>query len=261
MWTTSYRGPAHGADTATDLAISPDGLSTFVTGTSVGAVTGRDVATVAYSMADGSQRWRTRHHPAGDDYAAALAVGPAGRRLYVTGTDHVGSNGDITTTVYDARTGGTILSSSFDSGGSDSAAAIAVTVGSRFVVTGSAGGDYVTIAYSSGAIPQWTRTYDGGHGFDGAVSVAFGHGQVYVTGTSDGGTIACDEVESTSFATVAYDATAGTTSWAERYAGLSRHPDNATAVVASPAGGTVFVTGTSDDGCHQSDVATLAYSA
>jgi WD40 repeat protein len=48
LWTASYNGPANGDDGANSIAVSPTGNTVFVTGTSEGAGTGADLATVVY---------------------------------------------------------------------------------------------------------------------------------------------------------------------------------------------------------------------
>jgi hypothetical protein len=49
-WHQNYSGPGNGDDNASAVAVSPDGTKIFVTGTSTGAGSGADLATVAYSQ-------------------------------------------------------------------------------------------------------------------------------------------------------------------------------------------------------------------
>ena len=86
--------------------------------------------------------------------------------------------------------------------------------------------------------------------------------RLYVTGVSSNGLATCVDVESTAYATVAYDTADGHTVWSARYYGLSvRNPDEADALAVSADGASVFVSGTSDGGCVNPDSATLAYPA
>ena len=49
LWVGRYNGPANGDDSATSVAVSPDGAKVFVTGGSSGGASGGDYATIAYS--------------------------------------------------------------------------------------------------------------------------------------------------------------------------------------------------------------------
>jgi WD40 repeat protein len=49
LWARRYTGPGNGADQATSIAVRPTGNQVFVTGTSAGATSGSDYATIAYS--------------------------------------------------------------------------------------------------------------------------------------------------------------------------------------------------------------------
>jgi PQQ-like domain len=62
------------------------------------------------------------------------------------------------------------------------------------------------------------------------------------------------------YATVAYDASTGSTLWVRRYDGPVKGSDAANAVVASPDGSAVYVTGESEGHSHR-EYATIAYAA
>jgi DNA-binding beta-propeller fold protein YncE len=88
LWATSYNGPAGGPDYATDVGVSPDGQTVFVTGGSHGP-TDADVATLAYS-ASGQQLWAKRYDSGEADNASTVAVSPDGTQLFVaTGHDTI----------------------------------------------------------------------------------------------------------------------------------------------------------------------------
>jgi DNA-binding beta-propeller fold protein YncE len=83
--------------------------------------------------------------------------------------------------------------------------------------------------------------------------------QVFVTGSSDGGT-----ATGSGYATVAYSAVTGARLWASRYNGLGSAagaaPDAGCCVIVSPDGTRVFVTGSSARRTGTGrDYATLAY--
>jgi len=95
-----------------------------------------------------------------------------------------------------------------------------------------------------------------------AVTVSPPGGTVFVTGSSTGAAADSD------YAAVAYSAAAGAARWVERYANNSWHhsSDSAVALVVSPTGSAVYVTGTvsspgSGEHSGPSDYVTLAYDA
>jgi len=108
LWSASYIGPANGHDGAAALAVSPDGRTVFVTGSSAGAHTGADYATVAYNAGTGAQLWVARYSGLGGrgGIPTAIAVSPGGRTVFVSGTSHgVDAGFDCATVAYAAATG------------------------------------------------------------------------------------------------------------------------------------------------------------
>jgi DNA-binding beta-propeller fold protein YncE len=89
-WADHYMGPVKNS-TAASVAVSPDGSTVYVTGTS-GARPAQGVAytrivTIASSAATGSLLWRANYGVRKRDSAAVgLAVSPDGSTVYVTGT-------------------------------------------------------------------------------------------------------------------------------------------------------------------------------
>jgi len=229
-----------------------------VTGTSFGrGGASGDYATVAYSAATGRRLWVGRYNGPGNgfDGASALAVSPAGTRVFVTGQSQGRGTGsladDYATVAYSAATGRQLWVSRYTGpprkSRDNGASALAVSPGgSRVFVTGYSFGrvtrfDYATVAYSAATGRQlWVSRYNGaGNGFDAAASVAVSPGgsRVFVTGYSAGGTGSGD------YATVAYSAAAGKQQWVSRYNGPASLYDAACCVAVSPAGTAVFVTG------------------
>ncbi len=107
----------------------------------------------------------------------------------------------------------------------------------------------------------WVQRYNGpGNGNDAAHSVAVSPdgGTMFVTGESKGATSGTDLSD---YLTVAYNAATGVQLWTARYNGPGT--DQAVAVAVSPDGGTVFVTGRSEQASHGGlgDYATVAYRA
>ena len=214
-------------DDAKDIAVSPSGNQVFVTGTS-GPGIGTDYATVAYRTDNGNELWRRWFGSAEHgDQAAALAVGPSGSRVYVTGqTTGSGSAKDIATVAYRSTTGETIWKMRYDgpAGLKDQGRGIAVSPdGSSVFVTGTSEHatdqyDKVTIAYApdTGAV-AWSTRDDSDSGFTLAV-------------TPDGATVA-----SSGLRTVAYDTTTGMEQWsaADQTMFIVADPDGTQVVTAS----------------------------
>jgi len=166
-WVSRYNGPARRDDVALSIAVSPRGGAVFVTGPSP-TIHRADYATVAYSAATGAQRWARRYR--GPDRlggaAFAVAVSPAGRRVYVTGYGvEAGPRGgpsgaEYATVAYSAATGTQLWARRYDGPASGNRSDIAYSVavspdGRRVFVTGYStvappqGSDYATIAYKS----------------------------------------------------------------------------------------------------------------
>ena len=113
--------------------------------------------------------------------------------------------------------------------------------------------------------PLWIARYNGpGDFLDVANEVAASPdgSTVFVTGLSDGlrgsGRY---PVSWADYATIGYDAVTGSPRWVRRYDGPARGWDNARAVVVSPDGSRVFVTGGSRGTGTGQDFATVTYDA
>src|SRR5215467_14161316 len=68
LWVARYNGPKKSWNNAASLAVSPDGRTVFVTGSS-----GPSYATVAYNTATGAQLW-VKRYGSGSSKPAAVAV-------------------------------------------------------------------------------------------------------------------------------------------------------------------------------------------
>jgi outer membrane protein assembly factor BamB len=253
-WLKRYNGPSNGRDGAASVAVSPDGGTVFVTGTSAGATTS-DYATVAYNAATGARLWAHRYNgPAnGYDTAQSVVASPGGSMVFVTGTSDASTGVDYATVAYNAVTGAQSWVRRY-TGEADMNASVAVSPdGSTVFVTGTrvwqtTGEDYATVAYNAATgVQRWAARYHNGTGkspdMAQSVAVSANGSKVFVTGASG---------NAQGYATVAYDAATGAQLWAARYNygfGLR--------VAVSPAGGTVFVTGSSAD----QQYATVAYNA
>ena len=276
LWASRYDGPTHDPDEAFALALSPDGTTVFVTGRSFGPIgEGRDFATVAYSAIDGQELWVSRYDgPAhgedeSNDEGYSIAVSPDGQTIFVTGSSGgIRSDADYATIAYNAANGTELWVQRYNGPGNAADFPQAVVVspdGGRVFVTGYSYGatsfsDYATIAYDAATgAGIWLRRFDDPiNGFDFAYALALSPdgSKLFVTGS-------CDEANTTTdFVTIAYHAATGRRVWLQRYNGPANNSDSPSAIVVSPNGKEVFVTGLSSGVASSDfpfDYATIAY--
>jgi PQQ-like domain len=225
VWVARYNGPGNGWDQSPALAVSPDGSTVFVTGSSQGAHSGLDYATIAYDATTGAQLWVSRYNgmASRNDQASALRLSADGGTVYVTGTSAGKTSGtDYATVAYKASTGAQLWVSRYNGMASRNDGATGLAVGpdgGPVYVTGTSmgatsGNDYATVAYDPvTGKALWTSRYNGkANRADLAYGIAVGPGggTVYVTGTSNGTTSGTD------YATVAYRAATGKALWTSR---------------------------------------------
>jgi outer membrane protein assembly factor BamB len=162
-WASRYSRPSSGGAYPTfplpvSITVSPAGRTVYVAGTTKGAGTADDYATVAYNAATGAQRWASRYNsPASlNDDASAVAVSPGGAQVYVTGASFtVATKDDYATVAYNAATGAELWVTRYNDPTNRVDAASAVAVGpdgaqvfvTGYTGTGLTGYDYATIAY------------------------------------------------------------------------------------------------------------------
>jgi outer membrane protein assembly factor BamB len=271
LWASLHAGSARrgaAAADATAMVISPDGKVLYVTGYGGPAAGGAyDYVTVAYAAATGRQLWSTRYDAGGNDQASAIAIGPGGGVVYVTGRSFAKKTGyDAATVAYRAATGKKLWAARYNGPASQNDYASAITVspdGTSVYITGGSTGrtshlDFATVGYRASGRRLWARRYNGpGNLTDSGAGVAVSPNgaTVVVTGGSKGkgGTFDSDS------ATIAYSARTGAPRWTRRH-GDPTTEDASTAVVMNPRGGTVYVTGYEDVSKEDGEYATLAYS-
>ena len=265
VWAARY-GRLLEKDVAVALATSADGSVVFVTGQTQGARGNRSV-TIAYEAAGGRRLWVAPR--GGETLISSLDVSADGSIVFISGGSGVSYSEHFVTVAYDAATGAQMWMRRYRPGVAGYAEAVGVSPdGSTVFVTGhsfagtftdsDADSDYgyATVAYEAATGTQlWVARFDGlGHESDWgrALDVSPDGSMVFVTGEAQG-------QSSPDYATVAYDAETGAEQWVAWYAG-SISQDGAVAVLVSPDGSEVFVTGTSW-GEVSLDWATVAYDA
>ncbi len=109
LWLRHFNGPGSNADTARAMAVSPDGSRVFITGNSGPANGSPSYLTVAYNALTGRQLWAARYNDPrhGFDAANAVAVGPSGGTVFVTGLSRPARDSASTylTIAYNSSTG------------------------------------------------------------------------------------------------------------------------------------------------------------
>jgi outer membrane protein assembly factor BamB len=254
VWNTSTTFPPHVFHTITAIAVSPDGSTVFVSGSS---------GTVAYDAASGTQLWLDAYKQTYDRFQNSLTVSPDSATVYVTGGSNApgSSSPHYWTAALSAATGTQQWQATYrgpDSGAGTTAIALSPD-GSAVYVTGSAKqasglNEYATIGYDAATGHQlWLANYSTANVNDNASSLALSPdgSTVYVTGTSIASTSTPAD-----YATVAYNATSGAQLWSARYT-VTGAQNNAASVAVS--GGNAIVTGTSGPFGGRTQFATVAY--
>ncbi|HEX6934716.1 MAG TPA: PQQ-binding-like beta-propeller repeat protein [Streptosporangiaceae bacterium] len=270
LWVKRYNGPGNSYDTAFAIAVSPNAKTVIVTGGNGGILTDTDYVTIAYSAATGARVWLKRYDgPAGlDDAGISLAVNKAGTTVFVTGTSWSAQTAyDIATIAYRLSDGAQLWLKRYNGpgNGDDTGLSVAVSPSGTSVFVGgesigaTSADDYVTIAYNAATgARQWVTRYNGtGNARDQAHGLAVNPvgTTVYITGHSEGLASGDD------CTTVAYNSATGAERWVKRYNGAANGLDAGSAVVVSPSGKVIYVTGTSAGRGTATDYLTIAYNA
>jgi len=194
-WVSFYTGPGAHDDISHSVAVSRRGSAVFVTGPSSSDHVVFDYATVGYNAATGQRLWARRYtgtQGAGGG-PAAVAIDPAGNRVFVTGeSPRPISGSDYVTIAYSEATGARLWLGRYEglANGNDFATAEAVSPdGSKVFVTGSSQGDYATVAYDAATGSRlWVSRYSSAGNFDDvatSLAVSKDGSAVYVTGGTE----------------------------------------------------------------------------
>jgi DNA-binding beta-propeller fold protein YncE len=245
LWVARYDGPAHRNDIPSEVAVSPDGSTVFVTGDSYRPGCS-NWATVAYD-ANGEELWSARYDGAEHwcDHAAGIAVSDDGARVFVTGEAQENDAGDIITVAYDAVDGSVlwVARENRPDLGADTAAGVA-TRGANVYVAGTVNTRCdesidrcyynVVVASYDGQTGhrRWIDEYESAVGtssslgaFASGITVGAGESVYVVAETAKG------NVE-----TLAYDGASGSRRWVVH----SKEDYYVNAIETSPDGGIVY---------------------
>jgi WD40 repeat protein len=263
LWVSRYNGPSNRGDMADSVAVSPDGATVFVCGSSEGITSQDDYATLACRAA--ARLWLRRYNGPADGVGgeAAMALGPAGKTVFVTGDSQgTGSQDDLATVAYRAATGRRLWARRDNGPASlsdDVPSSLAISPDGKTVLAAGTSSqnmmqdNYTTIAYNTATGSQrWISLYHApAGGINEALALAAGPNgtKVLVTGVSAG-----------DYATIAYDSATGSELWTARYNGSANAQDYARALAVGPRGARVFVTGNSVRAASpHPDFVTVAY--
>lgn len=168
-WTTRYDGPGSPDDRPRSLAVSPDGLSVAVTGSTGDLGTSvKDMLTIVYNAGNGDLRWVATYDTilslsttcgldCGTDFITTKDVGnwvvfdPAGLKLFVIGVSArlLGRDTAMGTLAYDAAAGSLLWSAEYEDTGAEGLRAAVNPDGSLVYAGGFSGDGFLTIAYST----------------------------------------------------------------------------------------------------------------
>lgn len=257
-WSAAYRSSTDPGqrDTATRLAVSPDGSKVFVTGDSMcgcGAGGFDGFSTVAYDAATGRRLWVARYaQQAPGGYS--IAVSPDGSKVFVNG-GAPGFSNPATTIAYDAATGAQLyVIPDVATRVPWHALAVSPDSSTLYVATdNSSPCQYQVAAYdASNGTPLWTATYPDCDG-DGHMALALSPdgSAIYMVGSHH------------EFDVVAWNASTGAQLWATTNPGMSVDGDTMPQLAVSPDGTKVVVVGDPrcSPRCRDTPLLTAAYDA
>ncbi len=250
LWAQRYDGPGHAQDIPTAIALGPAG-GVVVTGSSGGAGSGDDFATLAYAP-DGTLLWSQRYDGPGHARDRAFGLGTdAVGNIYVGG-ESTGSDGRLEYATLSYAPDGRLRWVQRASGpGSAAARGLAVDPAGMVVATGVSdnghgGTDVLTVSYDAAGAKRWEQRYPAAEGASGN-DVALGpNGEVYVVGSAGFAAL------------VLADDRDGRERWVQTYAGASHKSDQFVRVAVDPRGN-IVATGTSWDDAAQPDIVTAQY--
>ena len=223
QWVAEYNGSGNDADNPSSIVLDALG-NIYVSGSSIGAGTGYDFATVKYNSL-GAEQWVARYNGPSDniDLGKAMKVNN-NCDVFVTGNS-VGENSDYDIVCIKYNSSGVqqwLQRYNGPGNNADEVSAMALDGNSNVYIAGYSQSngtdwDYVTIKYSASGTQQWVTRYNGpANEDDNAGDIAVNNmGNIFVTGQSRNSNNFLD------YATIKYNSS-GVQQWVVRYHG----PDN-----------------------------------
>jgi len=247
------------------LAVSPDGASVFITGTSDSAGTGRDYLTRAFDAATGTTLWSARFdaatgNPDVADAPRGIAVSPDGTMVFVTGDSEIpagiGTAIRILTVAYDATSGTELWSYPYDGDSQPLTATgiVAEPSGAHVLIVGRSSTHIKVVQHDAetGEL-GWSLAFVGDE-LPTATTIAPGGGRLFVVGrTQSAGVNGAMLIHAIDLTTL--DA------WSAFFDGTGGGNDIAEGVAVGPDSSRVFVTGTTLATGGHINYATVAYNA
>jgi hypothetical protein len=254
LWRVRYSSPFRkGFAEPAELAVTPDGRRVFVSGTMKDQTASR--SRIVVLMVDAATGHVDRVVTVRNGSVSSVAVGKAGRRLYVAGSRGRSRDADEFVGVYRVSSGSPIWERRIDlpASGPDGVADLALGGADVTITTtlrSPSGADIVTsVLAKDDGVRRWTRTYDGGRGDRASVVVAMGS-TVVIAGSSK---VIRDGAAYWDYVTRAYDATRGDVTWTTMIEGMAASASELPRACA-PAGGGDFSLAGATEGASSSAI-------
>jgi DNA-binding beta-propeller fold protein YncE len=223
------------SDIAGSCAVAPDGAAFYVAGLHRTGLSRASAFTIGYAATSGLVLWSRRYDGTRSSWesAHALSISPDGSRLYVTGVTNVRGTEDYLTLAYDSNSGVLIWRRIHSGRLYEYPFGLAVAPdGETVLVSGDAGGRFMTLAYSADGVELWGRTFNPpGQVSFRSIALAADGSAAYITGWHENNA-----------STIAYEVASGRKIWTRSDPSVEPHT-----ILSEPAGMAVYLAGTTQE--------------